>query len=1696
MGMRNAYQIDAKSSKLDSVKFKREYEILKKLSHPNIITAKELTQSKDYFRTNGQIDLYELVLDEGFSEADVIKLGLKILNILEFIWQKDIVFNNINPSSFYIDENTSEIKLVNFKLYSEIGNEFTLDSNISNIEGNIFFISPEQTGRMNRCVDYRSDIYSLGALLHYLMTKNYLYPEFSEIENNNVNLFIHSLLTKNVELSNKSDGNEIHPILKKIILKMTAKNVEDRYQSVEGLKVDLNLCLSVLRGNYPQEAFILGELDRSKIFRVDDTLRGRNEELEKLIHSYRAVVYGQSRLVLVSGHSGIGKTALVNEVKKPITEHLGLFISGKFDQLKRNIPFYGLKQALSQLVDDVFDDNQYNNFSKEELIAKIDQLAGNQINLLLEIIPSLKKYISTHKDFNTNLTSTELQNLYNITLSNFIGIFKNFGKPLVLFLDDLQWADASTMSLIKYMITNLKDHNLMIITGYRDNEVGVNHPWQICINEIQELEGITVDINLKSLDIENTGKIITSSLGQAKESCGDLIAQVFSQSEGNPFYVQSLLKSYHSDGLITFNGENLFWNYDIASIIEKTVATDLVEVIIQSFSNIDDSLLTVLQSAASIGAQFNLSLLTDILKFETSICYEAIKKALNEKYIISLDKNYRYAFYDEDFKKHAVFKFSHDKIQQALYESMSLDRQIETHKKIAKILKKSFDENQDYDVFDLVFHFNKIPYESLNFDEKSFYIKLNYSAGKKAYESTAYSASKMHLELSYEKLPEDSWHTDYDFTLAVSSLLSETYYLSNMPEKAEPLYDLILMRAKTKEDKAKIFEILMNYHTLQGRSDAAISTGKKALALYGISFPEKATMIHVFPMLLKVKFKFLFNDNKKILNNRLSSNQDSISAVKILANMSPSCFIQSPESMLLNCLHCLDQTLTYGNSDVSSYAISLMGFVEAVALKNYKRAHELVVLASELNKKLDAKKYYGKVIFAWDNFVQFYHAPIEESIGWLHKGHAASIEAGDFNFASYCLYSIASRELFIGTDLYRVYEEVGEFSQFCFKVGDKYMLPIMQVLRRFVISLTDLKYEKYSSIDENFDIDEFLEKQAMGDDKQTRSWFYIYETIASYLHGRNDDALKFALLADEIAEKGTQKQIVYFEFYFYSCLISIQTLKLHDGNKAVDYKTISKVKKLLKKSLGIMKFMSEVSPVNFRSRYYLCKAEYLSLKATGFNEKIIGHYLSAIAYAIEDSFLNIHALSCELLSAFYFSNNMQKNAVDSLEKSISSYKQWGFKSKYSKLQKILQSISKDFTAMNLEYDQGLLLELSRSLSAERNVSDLMDRVNQIAITYSNAQEGMIIRKKSEEFILVTNNKAIKSDFPRYVIDYIYNSKKIVRIDDATSAHDFYNDDYFKKNCVHSVLALPLLANSEIKGVLYLENKDLKNVFVDSKIRFLELLSTQIALSIDNALFLEELEDKILNRTQMLEEKTVELTRSNSEKDVLVRVLCHDLANMVTVNMHSANMLGKLLFENESPDIKKHLLKMKTTLKNQSFIINNIRTLEMAKNKLLTVDLSNVDLCEKIQESLLTFEERILEKKLQIVIDNKLHGKNVLAEDVSLGVNVINNVLSNAIKFSYPEGRIEFNLDAFMENYLILEIKDFGVGMPKTFRDSLFKSDVHHSSHGTSNEKGSGFGLNILKVFMEKFNGEVLVHSVHESESDKHGTSFKLKFLCK
>jgi predicted ATPase len=670
-------------------------------------------------------------------------MAIKIVAALEKLHRNNIIHKDIKPHNILISEDLEEIKIIDFSIATQLSRETAAYSSLNLLEGTLAYISPEQTGRMNRYIDYRTDFYSLGVTFYEILTGQLPFVTKDPME------LVHSHIAKEPVAPNQLKP-EIPLAVSSIIMKLLAKNAEDRYQSASGIRVDLEDCLIQLKTTGKIIYFTPGQRDKSGQLLIPQKLYGREIEVEKLMTAFERVSTGNSEVILVSGYSGIGKTSLVSEIHKPILRQRGYFIAGKFDQFKRNIPYAALIQGFSELIRQLLTESapQIANW-KEQILTAL----GENGQIIIDVIPQVELIIGTQPEV-PQLEPTESQNRFNRVFQRFIRVFAQQSHPLVLFLDDLQWADSASLKLIQLLTTDIDSQYLLMIGAYRDNETSPTHPLILTLEEIQKTGATVNNIILETLSLTTVNQLVTDTLGDSQRT--NLLAKLlFNKTQGNPFFLTQLLQAIYAERLLQFDFTEGRWLWDLEQI-QAIGITDynVVELVARNIQKLSEDTQKVIKLAACIGNQFNLEVLAIVSENTLLTTADNLWEALQAGLILPLSNAYKIPlFFDAEeqgslnLNEYRVsYKFLHDRVQQAAYSLIAEEEKKATHLKIGQLLlQKTAKYALEDNIFDIVNQLN-IGRELITEPLENYEVaKLNFLAGKKAKIATAYEAAVKYL---------------------------------------------------------------------------------------------------------------------------------------------------------------------------------------------------------------------------------------------------------------------------------------------------------------------------------------------------------------------------------------------------------------------------------------------------------------------------------------------------------------------------------------------------------------------------------------------------------------------------------------------------------------------------------------------------------------------------------------------------------------------------------------------------------------------------------------------------------------------------------------------------------------------------------------------------------------------------------------
>ncbi|NEP43096.1 MAG: serine/threonine-protein kinase PknK [Okeania sp. SIO2H7] len=603
------------------VQFRNQYAIAKNLNIPGIIQAYTLESYQNGYalvmEDFGGISLEEFTQKKPLTLEEFIPIAIQLANILQQLNQNRVIHKDLKPANILIHPETKQVKLIDFSIASLLPKETQEIHNPNVLEGTLAYISPEQTGRMNRAIDYRSDFYSLGVTFYELLIGELPFQSNDPME------LLHSHIAKPVP-----PVREINPHIPLVVSgvtgKLLAKNAEDRYQSAFGLKYDLEKCWSQLQEAGEIKNFEIAKRDLCDRFLIPEKLYGRETEVRSLLDAFERVATGNCEMMLVAGFSGIGKTAVVNEVHKPIVRQRGYFIKGKFDQFNRNIPFSAFVIAFRDLMGQLLgeSDDQLQMWK-----GKILEAVGENGQVLIDVIPELERIIGAQPSA-PELSGSAAQNRFNFLFEQFIAVFTTKEHPLTIFIDDLQWADLASLNLMKVLMGDTQMGYLLLLGAYRDNEVFPAHPLMLSLAELEKQQTTISTITLAPLSIEHIDRLVAETLSCTVELAAPLTDLVYQKTKGNPFFTTQFLKGLNEDKLITFNRNLGYWECDLVKVREASLTDDVLEFMAKRLRKLSEATQKVLKLAACIGNQFDLETLAIICETPSEEVAAALWSAL------------------------------------------------------------------------------------------------------------------------------------------------------------------------------------------------------------------------------------------------------------------------------------------------------------------------------------------------------------------------------------------------------------------------------------------------------------------------------------------------------------------------------------------------------------------------------------------------------------------------------------------------------------------------------------------------------------------------------------------------------------------------------------------------------------------------------------------------------------------------------------------------------------------------------------------------------------------------------------------------------------------------------------------------------------------------------------------------------------
>lgn len=1750
------------------------------------------------------------------------------------IHKNGIIHKDIKPGNIVINPETKETRIIDFGLSTRLQRDEQRDVNPGSLEGTLAYMSPEQTGRMNRSIDYRTDFYSLGVTFYEMLTGDAPFRSDDPME------LVHCHIAK-MPVSPHEMNKETPGVVSDIVMKLIRKNAEDRYQSAHGLKRDLDECLRQWEETGVVSGFGVGLHDMSEKFHIPQKLYGREPEVSMLMEGFERVCLGTPEVMLVCGYSGVGKSFLVNEVHKPIVAKRGYFISGKYDQYKRNIPYSGVIQAFRELIQQLLTESEAClAVWKETLLHAL----GHNGQVIIDVIPDVE-HVTGKQPPVPQLGPQETQNRFNQVFQQFLGVFATEKHPLVIFLDDLQWVDLGSLKLLKMVMANPDCRYVYLVGAYRDNEVDSTHALTLAVDEFGKAGVVINKITLSPLGCDHICRILSDSLHCEREKVV-LLSELLSQKTGgNPFFVNQFLTTLHAEGAIAFDFSRNCWQWDTECIEQKGYTDNIVELMAGKIQKFGENTQHALRLAACIGNTFDLRTLSAVhgkSEEETSgDLWDAVKDGLileigdwesgiGERGIgvgggsasVSLAGKEDLGNGDQvpgvrdgrleageqgigGGKKETTshqstplfpenmgqrlgdggsgasetlalpsrahdpqalapkpysptpnprFRFLHDRVQQAAYSLITDDLKKGVHLAIGRILlKSSSDVEMEENLFDIVNHLNTGIELITSQEERNELARLNLMAGRKAKASTAYEDALRHITTGMELLAAHSWQDQYELALSLHNEGASAAYLSGDFQKMDTLVALVLKHARTVLDRVNAYQTKIQAFMAQSKLTDALNTAVEIVNKLGVSIPKRPKTRHILAETFRTKWALRGKTIESLIDLPQMTDPHKLAALQLMSLAITPAYFTSPAffAVLINKMVAL--SVIYGNASVSSVAYVFYAMLLCIKPDTIDAGYRFGRLALQLKEKFQARELTAILHGVFYNVVHSFKRHINEVFEPFQEGYLVGVETGSLEFACICASGYCGHPMFTSNDLVSSGREAAKY---CERVNNLRQIKYINMLKihlQIILNLQGESADPCRLAGDACNEDEMVSLFHAHNDHHSLADLYINKLLLSYTFGNYHQALEDiqALKKHYFAILGHYHVVVYNFYHSLTLLAPYPETLAHEQRRSL--KTVISNQKILKK-------WARHAPMNNLHKYYLVEAELARVK--GKDAQAADLYDKAIALANKNDFVNEEALSNEVAARFYLSKGKGKIARTYLQDARYCYYRWGAHAKVKDIEERYPLLftethrdknpsdstspgttSGDTTSKAL--DLSTVMKVSGTISGEIVLEKLLVKLMKLVIENAGAQKGFLILEKEGRLVIGAEGQAGSAEvkipqgapveesgaLPTSVINYTQRTRETVVVNDAVREGLFTGDRYIRETKPKSLLCVCMIYQGRMIGILYLENNLACGVFTPERVEFLKILSSQMAISVENAQLYGYLEQKVEARTQELARTLKEmevlndtLRQAKKVADEASRAKGEFVANIsheVRTPLNAVIGLADLALKTQDTAVQREYMEMikasGETLLNLANDVLDISKIESGKWELENMDFG---LRETVQNGIgaLMFQARMkgLDFRVSIADDvpDRLYG------DPQSLKQVLTNLIGNAVKFTErgeivltvsrgervrrftaenaegaekyeEEGNSAhcFGLSSAVSNgggkskanehapvTLRFSVRDTGIGIPEDKHGRIFERFTQADGSMTRRYGGTGLGVTISKKLVELMGGNIWFES--------------------
>jgi PAS domain S-box-containing protein len=1369
------------------------------------------------------------LLGQPMETGRFLRLAIGLSAALRQLHERGLIHKDIKPANVLVDFATDQVSLTGFGIASRLPRERQSPEPPELVAGTLAYMAPEQTGRMNRSIDSRSDLYSLGVTLYEMLTGALPFVASDPME------WVHCHVARQ-PMPPVERLKDLPVTVSAIVSKLLAKTAEDRYQTAAGVESDLRRCLAQWERQGRIEEFPPAEHDASDRLLVPEKLYGRAHEIDTLLAAFdRVVAGGAPELVLVSGFSGIGKSSVVNELHKVLVSPRGLFATGKFDQYKRDIPYATLAQAFQSLVRRLLGKSEA---ELQRWRDRLQQALDPNGLLIVDLVPELKLIIGPQPPV-PDLPPRDAQNRFQLVFRRFINVFARPEQPLALFLDDLQWLDAATLDVLEHLLTHSEVRHLLLVGAYRDNEVDEAHPLVRKLKAIRKAGSRVHDIVLSPLARADLGQLLADSLHCERERADPLAQLVHEKTTGNPFFAIQFIFALAEEELLTFDHGAAKWCWDLNRIYAKGYTDNVVDLMVGKLNRLPVDTQTALKQLSCMGNSAEFGMLTLIYPDSEDmhrIFWEAVHAGLI-------------------FRSEGAYSFLHDRVQEAAYSLIPEETRAAVHLRIGRLIASRTEPSElEERIFEIVNQLNRASRLLMSGEERVHVAELNLIAGKRAKASTAYASALAYLAAGRALTGEARQEEPYELIFALEFHTAECELLSADLVGAENRLALLRPRAKTLQHVAAIARLRLTLYTTLDRSDRGVDVCLEFLRSGGTDWSPHPTKAEVRQEYERIWSRLGSRSIEDLIDLPLMSDPETLATLDVLTEVvTPALFTDDNLLSLVIC-RMVNLSLEHGNGDGSCFAYVWLGMIAGPHFDNYHAGFKFGRLGYELGDKHGLHRYQARTYMSFGNLIIPWTRHIQTGRDLVRRAFEIANKVGDLTFAAYSCNNLNTNLLGSGDPLDYVETEVENGLSFSKKARFGLVVDIIAAQRGLVRTLRGFTTEFGSLNDHQFDESQF-ERRLANDPRLAlpECWYWIRKLQARFFAEDYLSGIEASVNAERLLWTSPSFfEVAEYHLYSALCRAALCVLPVSEPGQQ-HFESLSTHYKQLR-------IWAENCPENFETRAKLVAAEIARLEGRELDAMRL--YEQAALCAHENGFVHNEALANELAGRFYLGRGLEKNGYVHLRDARACYALWGADGKVRQLDRLYPHLAttgapRSTATTPVQLDVASVVKASQAVSSEIVMPKLIERLMTIALENAGADLGLLILPAEDDHLIQAEGRAAGDQVqvvlcqkpmggmtcPESLVRYVIRTHESVILDDASRPNLFSEDDYLRGRQTKSVLCLPLIKQGRLTGLLYLENTLTSHAFPPDRTAVLDLLAAQAAISLENTRLYGDLQER-------------------------------------------------------------------------------------------------------------------------------------------------------------------------------------------------------------------------------------------------------------